>query len=184
MNKISFQFILLFIFYSNYSCKELEEILSCGKDLCYAKGSICFLDKCVCRECYITVDIENNYSNCNYSQKSSFIGFLLEFFIPFGIGHFYLGNIFSGIIKISFCLICFIFGFYIAINYFLFFKTFHNNQNEYKPFNDNLIAIEEEIIKVKKFENYLKILFLTYHVYDLVLFLLGKYKDSNNQLIC
>jgi len=58
---------------------------------------------CECNKGYSSFDIEHNISSsdiyCCYSKKSLLTTFLLELFIGFGIGHFYLGNITFATVK-------------------------------------------------------------------------------------
>jgi hypothetical protein len=58
---------------------------------------------CECNKGYSSFDIDNNMTTsgiyCCYSKKSQLTSFLLELFIGFGTGHFYLGNITFATIK-------------------------------------------------------------------------------------
>ena len=68
---------------------------------------------CQCYLGYSSYDIDvqhnNNSLHCCYKKKSHLTAFYLEFFIGFGIGHFFIGNINFGLIKffvqIFFCMI-------------------------------------------------------------------------------
>jgi len=59
---------------------------------------------------------ENKYANapklskktCSYKRKSQKTAFLLEFFIPFGAGHFYVGKWLLGVMKLLFTLVAII----------------------------------------------------------------------------
>ena len=59
--------------------------------------------ECECNKGYSSYDIEHNITNsdifCCYAKKSQLISFLLELFLGFGIGHFYLGNITYATVK-------------------------------------------------------------------------------------
>lgn len=61
---------------------------------------------CVCNMGFSSFDIETLKSEsnilCCYKQKSQLKAFLLELFLGFGIGHFYLGNIYLGLFKLGF----------------------------------------------------------------------------------
>lgn len=37
---------------------------------------------------------------CTYAQKKQLVAFLLEFFLPFGTGHFYIGQVLVGVLKV------------------------------------------------------------------------------------
>ena len=61
---------------------------------------------CVCNMGYSSFDVQNlnSVSNilCCYKQKSQLTAFLLELYLGFGIGHFYLGKIIYGCLKLGF----------------------------------------------------------------------------------
>ena len=76
----------------------------CNQSNCPPTHGECIGNICVCKEKFMTVNnekIKNNGIFCNYVLKSRFLAFLLEFFFPFGIGHFYSGNIILAIIKLA-----------------------------------------------------------------------------------
>ena len=71
---------------------------------CPSTRGMCSNNQCICNEKYITInnkDFRGNGIFCNYELKSRFIAFLLEFFFPFGVGHFYSGKIYLATIKLS-----------------------------------------------------------------------------------
>ena len=81
----------------------------------FSKGGPNLQLNCQCYLGYSSYDIEvqninNNSLHCCYKKKSQLTAFYLEFFIGFGIGHFYIGNINFGLFKffiqIFFCLVC------------------------------------------------------------------------------
>ena len=77
---------------------------TCNSVNCPPLRGVCNGNLCVCEENYITVNnkfIENNGVFCNYHLKSRFIAFLLEFFFPFGVGHFYSGKTILAVVKLS-----------------------------------------------------------------------------------
>ena len=86
----------------------------CNAVNCPPLRGVCSGNLCVCEEGYLTVNNKNIQSNgvfCNYHLKSRFVAFLLEFFFPFGVGHFYSGKIVLAVIKLSlfvvlFCMCC------------------------------------------------------------------------------
>ena len=76
----------------------------CNQINCPPTHGECNGNICICKEEYTTINnqkIKNNGIFCNYPLKSRLIAFLLEFFFPFGVGHFYSGNIFLAIIKLA-----------------------------------------------------------------------------------
>ena len=60
--------------------------------------------QCICNVGFSSYDIEvleeeDSEIYCCYEQKSHFTAFMLEIFLGFGIGHFYIGDIKFGLIK-------------------------------------------------------------------------------------
>ena len=67
----------------------------CNTVNCPPLRGICNADLCICEDGFTTVNnkyIKNNGIFCNYRLKYRFVAFLLEFFFPFGVGHFYSGK--------------------------------------------------------------------------------------------
>ena len=62
----------------------------------------CINEECFCIKGYKTVTLEQNkpFEYCNYKQYSRWTPFVLEFLLP-TIGHFYIGNFYRGILKLS-----------------------------------------------------------------------------------
>jgi hypothetical protein len=63
--------------------------------------------------------LENSEILCCYEQKSHFTTFMLELFLGLGIGHFYIGDVKYGLVKLfSEIILCFVFccSTYIACN--------------------------------------------------------------------
>ena len=76
----------------------------CNALNCPPLRGLCSNDICVCEEGFTTVNnkyIKNNGIFCNYILKSRYIAFLLEFFFPFGAGHFYTGKTILSTIKLG-----------------------------------------------------------------------------------
>ena len=99
MPKGFYTFVLLIIF-----CLIETAHSICNAVNCPPLRGICSGDLCICEEGYITLNnksIKNNGIFCNYHLKSRFLAFLLEFFFPFGVGHFYAGKIYFATIKIG-----------------------------------------------------------------------------------
>ena len=55
-------------------------------------------DICTCEDGYLNFK-SNSPIYCSYKQKSQLAAFLLELFLPFGIGHLYVGRTLFGITK-------------------------------------------------------------------------------------
>ena len=76
---------------------------ACNISNCPPVRGSCFSNVCVCDERYTTVNnqyVKNNGINCNYELKYKLYAFLLEFFFPFGMGHYYSGKTIFFIIKL------------------------------------------------------------------------------------
>ena len=89
---------------------------------------------CECNMGYSSYDIEKLKSEnnilCCYKQKGQLTAFLLEMFIGFGVGHFYLGNIIFGVIKL--CIQVFLCTLFWCVTYFACNRehTFKTNSDE------------------------------------------------------
>ena len=77
--------------------------LVCNKSNCPESRGTCSGGTCICKNNYITISnayVDNKGIYCNYPVKSKLMAVLLEFFFPFGVGHFYSGNTLLAIIKL------------------------------------------------------------------------------------
>lgn len=90
-------------------------VKECNNQSCNSKyGSCRGIHTCVCNKYHAHIpnyDTEHGETSaCAYSRKSQFTAFLLEFFIPFGASHFYIGKKVFGALKFSilFLLPCFV----------------------------------------------------------------------------
>jgi hypothetical protein len=78
----------------------------CGDGVCALDKADCLVNVttktkyCKCREGYTTFPQDDSF-DCCYEQKNANTAMLLEIFIGFGFGHFYVGNNLIGIIKAS-----------------------------------------------------------------------------------
>lgn len=103
---------------------------------------------------------------CSYEQKYQIIALVLEFFFPFGLGHFYLNRIIIGLLKLIFALLIYTF-FRLSVNNRNFSNRVFNN---YAYFKNNFYL----------FYNILLIsLYVVIHCYDLTMLILDKYTDGN-----
>ena len=137
---------------------------------CYINITEYYSDKnkyttCICNDGWTTLN--NEVTKCCYFRKSQISAFLLEFFIGFGSGHFYLGNSNFGIgkllISIFICLV-----FYVSI----IISCMKND--EYDLANSKSSNIRNLII----------ITFMSYFILqisDLIFFGINFYKDLNNE---
>ena len=95
--------LLFFILLCLYQFQTVSS--ACDSLNCPPLRGLCSNNICVCQEGFATVNnyyIKNNGIFCNYSLKSRFIAFALEFFFPFGAGHFYSGKTILACIKLGF----------------------------------------------------------------------------------
>ena len=110
------QKLLYFVFIGFSLIKSTNS--ACNSLNCPPLRGLCNGNICVCEESYITVNndkVHNNGIFCNYHEKSRFIAFLLEFFFPFGVGHFYSGKTLLAVIKLGLfviliCMCCSVLG--------------------------------------------------------------------------
>jgi hypothetical protein len=198
--RIQFNHILL-IFLSNIIFSVLthtiiSENTICDATLCNPSGSYCENNQCFCQDCYISINLPNDHRKCNYKQSSSFKAGIIEFIFPIGFGHFYLGNILNGFIKMlaAYFLICFVYV--IVIYYFINSRKIENmvemnlignsHRNEYDYFySNNLIdKASEDALKIKKLVGFSQALFAIIHLGDLYLIFTKGYKDENNIYLC
>ena len=99
------KFSLKTLFFITISLTLIESTYSfCNEGNCPLTRGMCSNNQCICNEKYITINNKDFRANgifCNYELKSRFIAFLLEFFFPFGVGHFYSGKIYLATTKLS-----------------------------------------------------------------------------------
>ena len=94
----------LFLLFLITFCLIKSSYSICDSVNCPPLKGVCNGNQCICEDVFITVNNKNIQSkgvNCNYHLKSRFVAFLLEFFFPFGVGHFYSGKTFLALIKLS-----------------------------------------------------------------------------------
>ena len=149
------------------SSSNNEESVSCPNGLkCHAKNGECtkYDDEnsyfCNCKNGYTTYPIDNEIG-CNYEQKKQLKAFLLEFFLCFGSGNFYIHNYKLAVPK----LVVFIF-FYCL---FIVLRIITKAKEENKLAN-LIICICAGIVLVGM---------LTWQIIDLVKFGKNQYKDGN-----
>lgn len=106
--------IIIFISISS-SISQQEESMKglCNQINCPFGQGQCLNNQCYCFTGYVTNINDNNNNNirsgkilektiiyCNYEVKSHTIAFFLEFFFPFGTGHFYSQRYVHGCFKL------------------------------------------------------------------------------------
>ena len=115
------------------------------------------LPYCECNLGYTSYDITglkmDNSILCCYQQKGQMTAFLLELFIGFGVGHFYIGNFYFAILKLLIqVFLCFLFW---CVLYFACNRehTFQTSSNEIINNNENLAKNILNENKIDNFEN-------------------------------
>ena len=79
---------------------QKEDIHICGSSICFKETSKCINNKCKCDKYHTSLN--NDLVNCIYDYKLRIIAILLEFFFPFGVGHFYSLRYYYGYYKMIF----------------------------------------------------------------------------------
>ena len=76
----------------------------CNANNCFFPYGVCTENNtvCQCLDGYANFKVANSNINyyCSYQQKRQVIGFLLEFFVSLGVGHFYAGRVLFGVFKL------------------------------------------------------------------------------------
>ena len=121
--------------------------------------------ECQCKPGFTTSEEDSLYQCC-YKQKSSFTAFMLEVFIGFGAGHFYVGNYWLGGVKLVIYLILFISTIIICTNRLRFKRE--------EVENSFLLRIFRTVCFLLCGCTY-----VGWQMIDSVLFSLGGYTDSN-----
>ena len=119
---------------------------------------------CVCDSGWTNLQGSDDVKCC-YQQRSQTVAFLCEFLVGFGLGHFYIGNITLGSIKLiifttACCAYCTI-GFCFC----------------YKEDNENEVGFKQKLLNVLFLISLCT--FLLWQIVDSVLFGLNIYQDSN-----
>ena len=159
------QKILIYLFLINItlSKKEIESI-ECGSKKCASKNGKCVKQEsnyvCVCDKKYITYP-EDNEIECNYERKRQLKAFLLEFFLTYGAGHFYIHNYKYAISKL--CVFVFLYCLFIAL------RIVSKAKEENKTAN-LIICISAAVCFVGM---------VTWQLFDIVKYAQNKYKDEN-----
>ena len=149
---------------------------ACNLINCPPLRGLCESNQCICEESYATINnkyIQSNGISCNYHLKSRFVAFLLEFFFPFGVGHFYAGKTILAAVKLGIlvliistccCVLCFVAS----------KKRTNENANDDSNEKSNACSFIVCIIFVLSL-----IGLVIMEVFDLVCYGLGLYLDGN-----
>ena len=137
----------------------------CNSLNCPPLRGLCSNNICVCEEGFTTVNnkyIKTNGIFCNYILKSRYIAFILEFFFPFGAGHFYSGKTIFASIKL---------GIFVAIIIsFIALLCF----NPKKRNGENTAALILSIILILCLLS-----LIIFQIFDLIAYAAGIYSDGN-----
>jgi hypothetical protein len=132
-----------------------NEILKCGVEVCPIETSICYIHQCLCDKFHSS--LKDDFILCTYELKFVLVAILLEFFFPFGIGHFYALRYIYGYFKLFF----FIFPF--LVRYMMI-----NNKTLFQ-------------INLKLLSNIMASALALLQIFDIVCFFLGIFKDGNGK---
>ena len=141
------------------------EVSSCNNVFCAEKGGLCGTESCNCKKGYTSTD-ETNLVKCCYKQKSALSAFFLEFFVSFGSGHFYIGNMTRGIIKLS------IYSFFIILVIVILIKSWLDKKNH------NIANNAFRIFRIVTLISF-SFLYVAWQMVDSVMFIMGGYRDKN-----
>ncbi len=144
--------------YSNHT--ETEQI--CGAINCNAERGVCYMNTCYCFNGFTSLKGRDAY--CDYKMKNHYVALLLEFFFPFGAGHFYAENYLLGSLKLAFVL-------FLIISICLFYNYFTGDVSNIKT--NKLIYLINTFL-------FCLAVYLVWNLVDLLLFGLNIYKDGNN----
>ena len=137
----------------------------CNALNCPPLRGLCSNNICVCEEGYTTVNNKNIKTNgifCNYALKSRYIAFILEFFFPFGAGHFYSGKTILASIKL---------GIFVTLIISFFIILCFVSKNKNSPSVSALVVTTITVLCL------LSILIM--EIFDLIGYAVGIYTDGN-----
>ena len=83
-----------------------QKQIECNASNCFYPNGRCVDNgTCECTKEYASFKQEGESKDhyCAYERKKQLVSFLLELFLPFGVGHFYSGRILIGVLKIIVC---------------------------------------------------------------------------------
>ena len=162
--------------------------------------------KCICNIGYSSYDVDVGYgttTKCCYKQKSQLTAFLLEVFIGFGAGNFYLGNYYMGVIRIivqvSVCFLLFCTAYFACNREEIVFKDNEVNTEIKKELKENEIKTKDKNdTKLKKDEHeslfqrcpksmvviyFCLFVFIIFNVVDITLIGFGIFPDANGEKV-
>ena len=137
----------------------------CDAVNCPPLRGLCNNGECVCESGFATVNnkqIKNNGIFCNYILKSRYIAFILEFFFPFGAGHFYSGKTILAGIKLGLLVL-------LIVSFLTLLCCISKNRND-----TNAGSI---ILSIIIFLSLLSLIIM--QIFDLIAYAFGLYSDGN-----
>ena len=158
-----------------YDLSKLYKFNCTNSNIDCSGNGICSDDglKCECNTGYQTFyenyeDYLMNKPRCNYKGKYQIKALLFSIFLSFGSAHFYIGHKLIGIIQLCFFVFVFYFNFIFSAQLSIKHIRKLNRDELKKSFNIIVIMI------ITLF------LFFFWYLFDLIMFYLNIYKDSNN----
>lgn len=146
----------------NHVKRNLQTTLTCGNYKCPEEGGYCagtYNQICVCYDEYDSYPFDK-FEMCNYKRKKQIIAFVLELFLMFGIGHFYLANYKLAIIKLIF--------FILGYSLFIVLRKMSKKTEENNTFS----------LLTALFGCFICILIIIWQIIDVILLGLGRYTDG------
>lgn len=141
---------------------EVHNQENCGKINCkFGNCTNPNFSVCDCDSKYVTFP-EDNKNNCDYLRKSQLIALILETFVMFGAGHFYMKDYEIAIVK----LFIWVFGYFIFIS----IRFIGNKEN----------ANSSSGVMIAFFGCFFCCVMVFWQVVDFILFATNNYKDGNN----
>ena len=137
---------------------RIPDLSLCNSTICPSDRGMCTLDNiCFCHPGYVSIYSKDIDTRCDYKQKEQIVFLVLEFLISFGVGHFYAGRFYFGLVKCAFDIL--IFSVYCCC---------HALKNT-----------EAALSKEAKIRILLMFLFTTWQVVDAIGIGMNYYKDGN-----
>lgn len=162
---VELRFILFFLFFYRTLTQSIQNI-TCGENFCLNFNSTCINLTCICSPSYTT--FPNSTYRCNYRRKSQTTAFLLEFFLTFGVGHFYVQFYQFAVPKFFFWLI----GIFLFMSYRIISKQ-KENENEDEDDVDTTNLILALIACIFGYG------MLVWQISDVILYGINYYTDGN-----
>jgi hypothetical protein len=156
----------------------IAEVSKCDFDSCDTGNGRCLTNtKCQCNYSFINAPNLSNKA-CDYKLTFQLTALLLEMLFPIGFGHFYCKRYLIGFIK-------FVILFIIPMIIFAIMKLYFYNNDDLrrKKFGGKNKIIEKflslDSIMKRLISFYYLIIFISWYLFDLVIFAANKHKDGS-----